>query len=80
MSTTVRINQETHHLLKELAQSTSLSMQGLIEKALHCYRRELQRQKEHEQISAFASSVAGTSWDLDDELEKASVEEMGRLS
>ena len=80
MSTTVRINQETHLLLKELAQTASLPMQSLIEKALHCYRRELQRQKDHEQIAAFARSVAGSSWDLDEELEQASLEEMGRLS
>lgn len=80
MSTTVRVTQETHNLLKELSHSASISMQSLIEKALQCYRREIQRQQEHEQIAAFASSASGSSWDLDEELEQAAAEEMSRLS
>lgn len=80
MSTTVRVNQETHNLLKELSHAASISMQSLIEKALQCYRRELQRQEDHEQIVAFALSAGGSSWDLDDELEQTAVEEMSQLS
>lgn len=79
MSTSVRINQETHRLLKELAKSASLPMQTVIQKALIAYRRELERQEVHEQISSFAKAMAGTDWDLDGELEQAGIDELHRI-
>lgn len=79
VSTTVRIDQKTHRLLKELAASASLPMQTLIQRALVSYSRELERKKVHEQISSFAQAMAGTDWDLDEELEQAAVDELGRV-
>ena len=78
MSTTIRINQETHRLLKELAQAVSLPMQTLIQEALVSYSREIERRKIHDQISAFAKSAAGTDWDIDEELEQAGADELYR--
>ncbi len=78
MSKTVRIDQETHRLLKELAASVSLPMQTVIQEAVIRYSRELERRRVHEQISSFAIASAGTDWDLDEELEQAAVDELYR--
>ncbi|HPR65076.1 MAG TPA: ribbon-helix-helix protein, CopG family [Thermoanaerobaculia bacterium] len=40
MATTVRIDEETHALLKEIAKGENISMHLLLRRALETYRRE----------------------------------------
>ena len=39
-STTVRISEQTHHRLRELAAQSGESMQAVLDKALEQYRRQ----------------------------------------
>lgn len=40
MSATIRITQETRNMLSELVQTTGMSMQAIIERAIELYRRQ----------------------------------------
>ena len=67
---------ETYDRLKIAAERCNAPATVLAREAIDFWLRQQLRKARHDAISAFAAEAAGTSLDLDDELETAGVEQL----
>ena len=65
---------EIHEMLREEVASSGQPATTLAREALRDWLVKKKRQRLHEEIAAFAEAHAGTELDLDEDLERASIE------
>ncbi len=74
--------EQTYALLRAEAERTRLPATTLARKAIDTWLRDQARKARHDAIAAYAAEMAGTSLDLDGELEASGIEhlvETGRV-
>jgi hypothetical protein len=68
--------EQTYTLLRAEAERTQLPATMLAREAIDIWLREQARKARHEAIAAYAAEMAGTSLDLDRDLESAGIEHL----
>jgi hypothetical protein len=66
----------TYNRLRDAAERSGIPATTLAREAIDLWLRQQQRKVRHEAIAAFAAEFAGTSLDLDRDLEAAGVEHL----
>ena len=69
---------ETYTHLKAAAERSKVPATSLAREAIDCWLRQQLRIARHQAIASFAAETAGTSFDLDPDLEAAGVERLLR--
>ncbi len=70
----VPLPDETYARLRVAAERSKVPATALAREAIDFWLRQQLRKARHDAIAAFAAEAAGTSLDLDDELEAAGIE------
>jgi plasmid stability protein len=65
---------DLHQMLREEAEQAGQSATSLAREALLQWLKQRRRQRLHSEIAAYAKAQAGTEFDLDEQLEEASLE------
>ena len=68
--------EQTYMSLRAEAERTGVPATALAREAVDWWLRQQRRKARHDAIAAYASKMAGTSLDLDAELESAAIEHM----
>ena len=68
MSTTVRINQASLKILRQLAEQADESMQVVLEKALEMYRRQLFLQKTNDAYAALKENKEAWQQEIEERM------------
>ncbi len=68
--------EQTYAHLRAEAEREQVSATALARQAIDSWLRQRMRQARHDEIAAYAALMAGTSLDLDTELESAGVEHL----
>jgi hypothetical protein len=68
--------EQTYAQLRAEAERVQVPATALAREAIDAWLRQQMRKARHEQIAAYASGIAGTSLDLDTELEAAGIEHL----
>jgi hypothetical protein len=76
----VPLPEETYDHLRIAAARSKVPATALAREAIDFWLRHQMRKARHDAIAAFAVDAVGSSLDLDDELEAASVEHLVRTS
>jgi len=76
----VPLPEETYDHLRIAAARSKVPATALAREAIDFWLRHQMRKARHDAIAAFAADAVGSSLDLDDELEAASVEHLVRTS
>ena len=74
----VPLPEETYAHLRSAAARSKVPATALAREAIDFWLRQQMRKARHDEIAAFAADAAGTSLDLDDDLEAASIEHLVR--
>ena len=74
----VPLPQETYDHLRIEAARSKVPATALAREAIDFWLRQQMRNARHDAIAAFAVDAAGTSLDLDDDLEAAGIEHLAR--
>lgn len=72
----VPLPDETYDHLRMAAEKSKVPATALAREAIDFWLRQQMRKSRHDAIAAFAAQAAGTSLDLDDELEAAGIEHL----
>jgi hypothetical protein len=72
----VPLPDETYHDLRIAAERSKVPATALAREAIDFWLRQQARKARHDAVVEFAAQAAGTSLDLDDELEAAGVEHL----
>jgi predicted transcriptional regulator len=72
----VPLPDETYDHLRIAAERSKVPATSLAREAIEFWLRQQSRKARHHAIAAFAAEAAGTSLDLDDELEAAGIEHL----
>ena len=72
----VPLPDETYDRLRIAAERSKVPATNLAREAIEFWLRQQSRKARHNEIAAFAAEAAGTSLDLDDELEAAGIEHL----
>ena len=68
--------EQTYRQLREQAERAGTPATALARQAIDWWLREQSRKARHDAIAAYAAEAAGTSFDLDPELESAGIEQL----
>jgi len=68
--------QQTYLALRAEAERTGVPATTLAREAVDWWLRQQRRKARHDAIAAYATEIAGTSLDLDADLESAAIEQM----
>jgi hypothetical protein len=74
----VPLSDDTYDRLRNAAARSKVPATALAREAIDFWLRQQLRRARHDAISAFAAEAAGTSLDLDDELEAAALDHLVR--
>ena len=74
----VPLPEETYDHLRVAAARSKVPATALAREAIDFWLRQQMKKARHDAIAAFAVDAAGTSLDLDDDLEAASIEHLVR--
>jgi hypothetical protein len=74
----VPLPEETYDHLRIAAARSKVPATALAREAIDFWLRQQARKARHDAIAAFAVDAAGTSLDLDDDLEAAGIEHLAR--
>ena len=72
----VPLSEALHHRLRSAATRSGRPATALAREAIEAWVEEREREAVHEAIAAYASEMAGTSADLDEDLERAGIEHL----
>lgn len=75
----VPLPDETYDHLRSAAERSKVPATVLAREAIDFWLREQFRKARHDAIAAFAAEAAGTSLDLDDDLEGAGIEHLLKM-
>ena len=76
----VPLPEETYDHLRVAAARSKVPATALAREAIDFWLRQQMKKARHDAIAAFAVDAAGTSLDLDDDLEAASIEHLVRTT
>jgi predicted transcriptional regulator len=76
----VPLPEETYDHLRIAAARSKVPATALAREAIDFWLRQQMRKARHDEIAAFAADAAGTSLDLDDDLEAAGIEHLARAT
>ncbi|HUJ22208.1 MAG TPA: hypothetical protein VLX58_11830 [Bryobacteraceae bacterium] len=76
----VPLPDETYDHLRTAAERSKVPATALAREAIDCWLRQQFRKARHAAIAAYAAETAGTSFDLDADLEAAGIEHLIKAS
>jgi hypothetical protein len=76
----VPLPEETYDHLRMVAARSKVPATALAREAIDLWLRQQMRKARHDAIAAFAADAAGTSLDLDGDLEAAGIEHLTRTT